>query len=94
MSHVFSWLVAPVWVQRRTTRDPQRQLGLDTTSPVIDRAAMVLTAVERSVVRHVPLPFGTSILAVMAKAQEVEAAEAVEEVEEVEAAEVGAAGTG
>jgi ubiquinone/menaquinone biosynthesis C-methylase UbiE len=68
MSHVFSWLVAPVWLQRRLTRDPRRQLGLEATSPVIDRAAMVLTALEREVVGRVSLPFGTSILAVMAKA--------------------------
>lgn len=68
MSHVFSWLVAPVWLQRRLTRDPRRQLGLEATSPVIDRTAMVLTALERGVVGRVSLPFGTSILAVMAKA--------------------------
>ena len=68
MSHIFSWLVTPVWLQRRLTRDPRRQLGLQATSPVIDRVAMILTAVEREVVRHVPLPFGTSILCVMAKA--------------------------
>jgi ubiquinone/menaquinone biosynthesis C-methylase UbiE len=68
MSHVFSWLVAPVWVQRRLTRDPRRQLGLEATSPLIDRAAMVLTALEREVVGRASLPFGTSILAVMAKA--------------------------
>ena len=67
MSHVFSWLVAPVWVQRRLTRDPRRQLGLEATSSLIDRAAMVLTALERGVVGHVSLPFGTSILAVMVK---------------------------
>lgn len=68
MSHVFSWLVPPVWLQRRLTRDPRRQLGLEATSPLIDRAAMVLTALEREVVGRVSLPFGTSILAVMAKA--------------------------
>lgn len=67
MSHIFSWLVAPVWVQRRMTGDARRQLGLEATSPFIDRTAMVLTSVERSIVRRLPLPFGTSILAVMAK---------------------------
>jgi len=67
MSHVFSWLVLPVWVQRRMTGDARRQLGLQATSPLIDLMALVLTAVERTVVRRLSLPFGTSILAVMRK---------------------------
>ena len=64
MSHVFSWLVPPVWLQRRMTADKQRQLGLDRTSPVIDRAALVLSRIERAVVRAVRLPLGTTILCV------------------------------
>jgi SAM-dependent methyltransferase len=59
-SHVFSWLVPPVWLARR--RGPA--LGLDRTSVLIDRMAMVLTAVERVVVGRVPLPLGTSIMCV------------------------------
>ena len=47
---------------------PTASWGLEATSPVIDRAAMVLTALERSLVGHVSLPFGTSILAVMSEA--------------------------
>ena len=39
-------------------------LGLDRRSSRIDRAAMVLTAVERLLVGRVVLPVGTSILAV------------------------------
>nr|MBA2497399.1 glycosyltransferase [Acidimicrobiia bacterium] len=47
-THVFSWLVAPVLVARRVAgRGGGAELGLDRTSPWIDRAAMALTAVER-----------------------------------------------
>lgn len=67
MSHVFSWLVPPAWVRRRLTADAQQQLGLDDTSPILDRVAMLLTALERRLVQVVPLPFGTSILAVSRK---------------------------
>jgi len=69
ISHIFSWLVAPVWLRRRMTRDPERQLGLDANGPVLERLAMVMTTLERHVVPHVSLPVGTSILAVMGKAK-------------------------
>lgn len=65
LSHVFSWLVAPVWVKRRGGGggdDPG--LGLDVASPAIDRMAAILTRVERAVIRRVGLPMGTSILCV------------------------------
>ena len=64
MSHVFSWLVAPAWLQRRLTKDANKQLGLEQTSPLIDRVALLLTRIEESVVKRVSLPLGTSILAV------------------------------
>lgn len=64
MSHVFSWLVAPVWVQRRLTRDVNQQLGLQRTSPLLDRIALLLTRVEESVVKRTSLPVGTTILAI------------------------------
>jgi dolichyl-phosphate beta-glucosyltransferase len=64
MTHVFSWLVPPVWATRRLSRGEGAELGLDRTSPVIDRAAMVLTALERSLVGRVSLPWGTSVLCV------------------------------
>jgi SAM-dependent methyltransferase len=63
-THVFSWLVPPVWATRRLSRGADAELGLDKTSPVIDRAAMVLTAAERSLVGRVGLPLGTSVLCV------------------------------
>ena len=63
-SHVFSWLVPPVWLQRRLATTNDSQLGLDKTSVVVDRAALVLTRIEQSLIRRVSLPFGTSIVAV------------------------------
>lgn len=68
MSHVFSWLVLPVWLQRRLVTDQRRQLGLEDTSPLVDRLAMVLTRLERVLVRRLPLPLGTSVLCVARKA--------------------------
>ncbi|MGI8685588.1 MAG: glycosyltransferase [Acidimicrobiales bacterium] len=68
LTHVFSWLVAPVWLRRRlaTTRDAQ--LGLDQKSAVLDRLAVVLTKVESAVTLRIPVPLGTSILCLAVKA--------------------------
>ena len=63
MGHVFSWLVPPVWLRRRLSRN-EPQLGLDVSSPVIDAAALVLTRVERATMRLLQMPFGTSILCI------------------------------
>jgi SAM-dependent methyltransferase len=67
LTHVFSWLVAPVWLKRRATRARGPELGLDQTSPLLDRIAMVLTWFERQLLGRVTLPFGTSILCVAQK---------------------------
>jgi SAM-dependent methyltransferase len=63
LTHVFSWLVPPVLVKRRITGEGP-ELGLDQSSAFIDRAAMVLTWLERVVLGRVSLPLGTSILCV------------------------------
>jgi SAM-dependent methyltransferase len=63
-THVFSWLVAPVWPTRRLSRGDGAELGLDRTSLLVDRAAMVLTALERELIGRVRLPLGTSLLCV------------------------------
>ena len=63
-SHVFSWLVPPVWLQRRLATTADAQLGLDKTSLAIDRLALALTKAEQAVIARLPLPFGTSIVAV------------------------------
>jgi SAM-dependent methyltransferase len=68
MTHVFSWLVPPVWFKRRAQRGHGAELGLDQQSTLIDRAAMVLTLLERQLIGRVDLPFGTSILCVAEKA--------------------------
>jgi len=68
LTHVFSWLVPPVWVKRRAARGDGPELGLDQTSTFLDRAAMVLTALERQLVGRVTLPVGTSILCLAERA--------------------------
>ncbi|HUQ39484.1 MAG TPA: glycosyltransferase [Acidimicrobiales bacterium] len=64
MSHVFSWLVLPVWVTRRFESDATRQLGLHTGSTALSVLAAVLTRLERLVLRVTKLPIGSSILCV------------------------------
>lgn len=64
-THVFSWLVAPVWVTRRRRRGgAEGQLGLDRAGRFVDVAALALTSLERLAVGRLPVPVGTSILAV------------------------------
>jgi len=63
-THVFSWLVLPVWLKRRMASGVEAELGLDQTSPLLDLAAMVLTRIERAAVGRVPIPLGTSVLCV------------------------------
>jgi SAM-dependent methyltransferase len=64
LTHVFSWLVLPVWIKRRTAGPGQAELGLDQTSMLLDLAAMVLTRLERSAIGRLPIPVGTSVLCV------------------------------
>lgn len=64
LSHVFAWLVPPVWVERRLRRGGEPALGLDRAGFLIDRAAMVLTTVERLLLGRVSVPVGTSLLCV------------------------------
>jgi dolichyl-phosphate beta-glucosyltransferase len=67
MSHVFSWLVLPVWMTRKSKADGGPQLGLDRAGALVDSAALVLTTLERLLIRWCTLPLGTSILCVAAK---------------------------
>ena len=67
-SHIFSWLVVPVWAKRRTRPGGGAELGLNVASPRIDRTAAVLTTLEAILVARVPLPAGTSILCVAERA--------------------------
>jgi dolichyl-phosphate beta-glucosyltransferase len=66
-THLFSWLVLPVWLQRRLVTDRERQLGLDQRSPLIDAVALVLSGAERAITNTISLPVGTSILCVARK---------------------------
>jgi dolichyl-phosphate beta-glucosyltransferase len=69
MSHVFSWLVVPVWWRRRVFGKGEPRLGIETTGPFVDRLAMLLTRIEWLVVSRRPLRFGTSILCVVAPSE-------------------------
>lgn len=62
--HVFSWLVPPVWFRRRIARRDSPELGLEEQGEWTSRAALVLTASERALLRFASLPVGTSVLAV------------------------------
>ena len=64
LTHVFSWLVPPVWLKRKLVSGGNAELGLDQTSPVIDLAAMGLTLAERAVLGRAAMPVGTSVLCV------------------------------
>jgi dolichyl-phosphate beta-glucosyltransferase len=64
LTHVFAWLVAPVWLKRKLATGGEAELGLDQTSVLIDRTAMVLTAIERALIKRVSMPVGTSLLCV------------------------------
>jgi SAM-dependent methyltransferase len=69
LSHVFAWLVPPVWFERRLRRADADAppLALDRSSFLIDRAALLLTTLERQLLGRVSLPFGTSLLCVAQK---------------------------
>jgi dolichyl-phosphate beta-glucosyltransferase len=64
LTHVFSWLLVPVWVKRRLRPGSEAQLGLKADSPPLNWAARSLTTLEQSLTRLVNLPFGTSLLCV------------------------------
>lgn len=64
LTHVFSWLVPPVFLTRKLLRSGSPELGLDKTSFALDTTAMALTCAERQLLGRVRLPFGTSILCV------------------------------
>ena len=64
LTHVFSWLVLPVFLTRKVLRSGSPELGLDKTSFALDTTAMAVTCAERQLLGRVRLPFGTSILCV------------------------------
>jgi hypothetical protein len=64
MSHVFSWLVVPMWAKRRSNRTDRAALGLNQQGFLFDLVAMTLTFAERLLLGRVALPVGTSVLCV------------------------------
>jgi dolichyl-phosphate beta-glucosyltransferase len=69
IGHIFSWLVPPVWLRRRVMHPRSPELGLDTGGSIIDGLALVLTALERTLLRFLSLPVGTSVLAVARRSE-------------------------
>jgi len=71
LTHVFSWLLAPVWAARRVAalrgRAGRGQLGLDRSSAAVAGAAFLLTRAELGLAGRLSLPAGTSGLCVAAK---------------------------
>jgi SAM-dependent methyltransferase len=66
-SHVFGWLVPPMWVFRHLSSDRHTQLGLGASSAFVEKVALVLSSIERRVCRRVSLPIGSSIALVAVK---------------------------
>ena len=67
-SHVFSWLVVPVWLRRRTRPSGEPQLGLDVSSPIDRSHQHVAHPTEWLVASHIPMVFGTSVLCIAKRA--------------------------
>jgi SAM-dependent methyltransferase len=64
LSHVFSWLVPPMWLKRRVLSGGAAEIGHDQCSPTIDAAARALTSAERALLGRASLPIGSSVLCV------------------------------
>jgi SAM-dependent methyltransferase len=69
-THVFSWLVIPVWLTRRRSAGAEAQLGLQQRSPFVSAVGRILTEVEMAVTRVLSLPMGTSIVCVAERGQD------------------------
>ena len=67
VTHFFSWLVPPVLAVRRFAKTVRHQLGLERSGRALDVIAMVLTRIERALMRRMSLPLGTSVLCVARK---------------------------
>jgi SAM-dependent methyltransferase len=66
ISHVFSWVAFPMWLGRRT-KPANRPHRVGT--PFLDALSMFLTRIEWFTISRVPLPVGTSVLCVAARAE-------------------------
>jgi SAM-dependent methyltransferase len=67
LSHIFSWLVGPMWLKRKVLSGGDPEIGHGQSSRVIDAAARALTSAERSLLGRASLPFGTTVLCVAAR---------------------------
>jgi SAM-dependent methyltransferase len=64
LTHIFSWLVLPVYLRRRARSRADDQLGLGANGPLVSRLGTWLSNIERPVVTRASLPVGTSVMAV------------------------------
>jgi ubiquinone/menaquinone biosynthesis C-methylase UbiE len=64
LSHIFSWLVPPMWLKRRALSGGAAEIGHDQSSLAIDAAARALTSAEGTLLGRASLPLGTSVLCV------------------------------
>jgi len=64
LTHVFSWLVPPAWLMRRLAKTGRAQTGLGEGVARLSPLALLLTRLERALLRVMRLPVGTSILCV------------------------------
>jgi SAM-dependent methyltransferase len=70
LTHIFSWLVLPVYLRRRARSGADDQLGLGANGPLVSRLGTWLSSMERPVVARASLPVGTSVLAVARPARQ------------------------
>jgi SAM-dependent methyltransferase len=68
LTHIFGWLVPPMWLKRKLLSRGAVEIGHDTESWAISRAARALTFAERALLGRAALPIGTSVLAVATRA--------------------------
>jgi SAM-dependent methyltransferase len=68
LTHIFSWLVPPMWLKRKLLSGGAVEIGHDQDSWAIDHAARALTFAERALLGRVALPIGTSVLCVATRA--------------------------
>ena len=63
LTYVFAWLLPPMLLTRRLLR----RSGLGTSWTAVDRAVLVPTSIERTIIRRGRIPFGTTVLCVARK---------------------------
>jgi SAM-dependent methyltransferase len=68
LTHIFSWLVPPMWLKRKVLSRGAVEIGHDQDSRTIEHAARALTFAERALLGRAGLPIGSSVLCVATRA--------------------------